>query len=396
MFILKYMAHHISGSQTSLREANMTLLFDAITKYGAMTQVELAENTGLSTATVSILVRRLVDDGLFTTTDTIRSGRRATLVSIAHKMGIGIGLHIGRSELAICITDFSQQTLAYHNRPLPFGHKPDSTLIEAIRLIHETVQSIAASLDEIVAIMVSLATPVDWKHQQIGVRGILHDWDDVDIVAQLRTSFDCPIFIDNDANTAAVAESKQGVGVPYPNFLYVQAGNGIGSSLFINGSLYRGSMGLAGEIGHIQVDSFGDICACGNRGCLDTVVNEQRLTSVLSYTHGSITLDDLIRTALDGDAGCRRVISDAAVRVGTVVAQTCISVDPQCIIVGGKLSKAGEVFLDPLRQSIERLLFPNAVTPILIIPSQMPDTNTALGAALAAIELAPPQTRSEN
>ncbi|TCD54307.1 ROK family transcriptional regulator [Alloscardovia theropitheci] len=382
------MANQISGSQTSLREANMAMLFDAITKYGAMTQVELAEATGLSTATVSILVRRLVDDGLFTTTDTIRSGRRATLVSIARKMGIGVGLHIGRNHLSICITDFSQKILAYHDRPLPYGHKPDSTLIEALRLIHETVESIAASIDEIVAVMISLATPIDWKHQQIGVRGILRDWDDTDIIAYFKKSFQCPIFLDNDANTAAIAESKQGVGIDFPNFLYVQAGDGIGASLFINGALYRGSMGLAGEIGHIQVDPFGDICACGNRGCLDTVVNEQRLTSVLSFTHGSITLDDLIRKAQDGDPGCRRVISDAAVRVGTVIAQTCISMDPQCIIIGGDLSKSGDAFLEPLRQSIQRLLFPNAVAPIKIMSSTMPDTNVTLGAALAAIELA--------
>ncbi|WP_245531847.1 helix-turn-helix transcriptional regulator [Alloscardovia criceti] len=103
------MVNQISGSQTSLREANMALLFDAITKYGAMTQVELAENTGLSTATVSILVRRLVNEGLFTTSDTVRSGRRATLVSIARKLGIGVGLFIGITELAICVTDFSQK-----------------------------------------------------------------------------------------------------------------------------------------------------------------------------------------------------------------------------------------------------------------------------------------------
>ncbi|MFC0265693.1 ROK family transcriptional regulator [Alloscardovia macacae] len=383
------MASHITGSQVSLREANMALLFDAITKYGAMTQVELAENTGLSSSTVSILVRRLVEEGTFTTTDTIRSGRRATLVSIARKVGIGVGLYIGRSQLSICVTDFSQTTLAYHDHPLPFGHKPDSTLIQALRLIHETIENIGASVEEISAIMVAMATPIDWKHQQIGVRGILPDWDDVDVVAHFAQSFHCPVFVDNDANCAAVAESKRGAGVDYPNFLYVQAGDGVGSAMFINGALYRGSMGLAGEIGHVQVDPFGDICVCGNRGCLDTVVNEQRLVSVLSITHGSLTLDDLIRRASDGDAGCRRVVSDAAVRVGTVIAQTCISMDPGCIIIGGALCEAGDVFMEPLRQSIARLLFPDAVEPILIISSPISSTSVALGAALSALELAP-------
>ncbi|OFQ99331.1 ROK family transcriptional regulator [Alloscardovia sp. HMSC034E08] len=383
------MAPHISGSQSSLREANKALLSDAITKYGAMTQVELAENTGLSTATVSILVRQLVDDGLFTTTDTVRSGRRATLVSIARKMGIGVGVAIERHSLSICVTDFSLTVLAEHSMPLAFGHKPDSTLIQAARLIHETIDSIGAQIDEIASIMVAIAAPVDWKHQQIGVRRILPDWDDIDVVAHFKNSFHCAIFIDNDANAAAIAEHKQGVAANLSNFLYVHAGDGVGSAMFINNDIYRGSMGLAGEIGHVQVDPFGDICVCGNRGCLDTVVSEQRLTQVLSFTHGSITLDDLIQGALNSDAGCRRVISDAAVRIGTVVAQTCISMDPQSIVVGGTLTKARDIFLEPLQQSVQRLLFPDAVAPIRIISSDNPENNVALGAALASIELAP-------
>lgn len=370
----------------------MALLFDAITKYGAMTQVELAENTGLSTATVSNLVRKLVEDGTFTTSDTTRSGRRATLVSIARKTGIGVGLYIGRTHLSICITDFSQTTLAYHDLPLAHEHKPDSTLIQASRLIHETVDSIGATSDEIVAIMIALATPIDWKHQQIGVHGILRDWDGTDIVAHFSKSFHCPVFLDNDANAAAIAESKKGSATNLSNFFYLHAGSGIGSALFINNALYRGFMGFAGEIGHIQVDPFGDICACGNRGCLNTVVNEHRLVSVLSVTHGQITFDDLIDGALQGDSGCRRVIADAAVRIGTVTAQACITMDPQAIVVGGSLSRAGEIFLEPLQQSIQRLLFPDAVAPIKVIQSEIAQTNVALGAALAAIELSTSQT----
>ncbi|MFD0704548.1 winged helix-turn-helix transcriptional regulator [Alloscardovia venturai] len=151
----------------------MTLIFNAITKYGAMTQVEIAENTGLSTATVSILVRKMVDDGTLTTSETIRSGRRALQVAIARQVGIGIGIHIGIKILQICITDFSQKILAEHDYPLPLNHKPDVTIPEAIRLIQESIDSIGASRSEIASIVIALACPVDWKHQQIGIPGIL-------------------------------------------------------------------------------------------------------------------------------------------------------------------------------------------------------------------------------
>ncbi|MFD0704547.1 ROK family protein [Alloscardovia venturai] len=206
------------------------------------------------------------------------------------------------------------------------------------------------------------------------------------MISSFKIAFDCPILIDNDANSAAIAESRQGAGQGCSNFLYIQTGDGTGSALVVNGSLYRGSLGLAGEIGHQQVDPLGDICSCGNRGCLNTVINEERLTSVLQVTHGSMSYADLIQGCIDGDPGCRRVISDAAIRIGTVVASSCIAVDPGKIIVGGLLSKSGDIFIEPFRESIQRLLFPSAVTPIEVIASPIPEKNVPLGAALSAIE----------
>lgn len=348
--------------------------------------VELAEVTGLSTATVSTLVHQLVDEDQLETKSTVRNGRRATLVTLARHQGLGVGLWIARRHLTLSIVDFSKSIIAEHTLPLPLGHKADTTLERAMLLINETLSSIDAEASELVGIGVAVAAPVATSDHTIAIPGILPGWDGVDITAPLRTAFNVPVYVDNDANFAAYGESRMGVAAGKRNFVYISANDGVGAGIVINGEIMHGVTGLAGEIGHIQVDPLGAICSCGNRGCLDTVVAENRLVQLLSVTHGNMTLDDLVSFANEGDPGCRRIIADAAVRIGQVAADLCISVDPEVIVLGGKLAMTGDVFIQPFNEALQRMLFPDAVAPIDVLVSSHPDDNCALGGALCAIE----------
>ena len=107
---------------------------------------------------------------------------------------------------------------------------------------------------------------------------------------------------------------------------------------------------------------------------------------MLKKKHGYLSLDFLVSFANDGDPGCRRIIADAAVRIGQVAADLCISVDPEVIVLGGKLAMTGDVFIQPFNEAVQRMLFPDAVAPIDVLVSSHPDDNCALGGALCAIE----------
>ena len=253
-------------------------------------------------------------------------------------------------------------------------------------LINETLSSIDAEASELVGIGVAVAAPVATSDHTIAIPGILPGLDGVDITAPLRTAFNVPVYVDNDANFAAYGESRMGVAAGKRNFVYISANDGVGAGIVINGEIMHGATGLAGEIGHIQVDPLGAICSCGNRGCLDTVVAENRLVQLLSVTHGNMTLDDLVSFANEGDPGCRRIIADTAVRIGQVAADLCISVDPEVIVLGGKLAMTGDVFIQPFNEALQRMLFPDAVAPIDVLVSSHPNDNCALGGALCAIE----------
>ena len=176
-----------------------------------------------------------------------------------------------------------------------------------------------------------------------------------------------------------------GAAIGKRDFVYISTNDNVGAGIVAGGKIMHGVTGLAGEIGHIQVDPLGAICSCGNRGCLNTIVAENRLVQLLSVTHGNMTMDDLVAQANNGDPGCRRIIADTAVRIGQVAADLCISIDPEVVVVGGKLAMAGEVFTQPFNEALQRLLFPDAVMPITVLSSPHPSDNCALGGALAAI-----------
>ncbi|CDI67113.1 NagC/XylR family repressor [Bifidobacterium animalis subsp. animalis IM386] len=373
------------GSQSSLREANRANLLESIHKFGAMTQVELAEIMGVSTATISALVHQLVDEGQLETQGTVRNGRRAQLVTLAHHQGLA-AVHITRRGLRVVLCDDTRTPFADHYYPLPQRHLPDTTLDVVIRLIRESLDQMGAQPSELFAIGVALGAPVDSRSHMLAVPGLLPGWEEVDVGAVLESAFGVPVLVDNDANLSAFCEARVGAGAGIEDFVYVNASDGVGAGIVEGGEIRRGITGLAGEIGHIQVDPLGSICQCGNRGCLNTVVDEQRLTSLLAVTHGNLTLNDLVAKANEGDPGCRRVIADAAVRIGNVTSTLCISVDPELVVVGGELARAGDVFLEPFRESLQRLLFPDALTPISVLEAKMPKISAALGAGILAME----------
>src|SRR5256885_1635491 len=146
----------------------------------------------------------------------------------------------------------------------------------------------------------------------VGSSAILPGWIGVAAGAEMRARLDLPVMVDNDANLGALAEAAFGAGRDAGDLIYLKVSSGIGAGLILNGRLYRGSTGLAGELGHVLVDPDGIVCRCGNRGCLETVAATGALVDLLRRSHGEdLTVQAMVDHAQAGDAGCRRVIPDA-------------------------------------------------------------------------------------
>lgn len=377
-----------SGSQTALREANCTLVLEALQRFGGLTQVELAGATGLSAATVSSIVKEFLAGGLVNTRAAIRSGRRAQLVRLARRTGLVAGVLIGHRQLRVALGDVTHEVVAEQVLPLPAEHRVDTSLDRAALLIVELAERAGASLDEVLAIGVGVPAPVEPGTGMITVPGIMRGWEGVHIVHVLSKRLAKHVVVDNDANLGALAESRFGVARGYRDSVYVRASYGIGVGIVVAGQVHRGFAGTAGEIGHVQVDPQGAICRCGSRGCLDTVVGASALLEPLRGSHGALTLRDVVQRASDGDPGCRQVIADAGSTIGAVVASLAVAVNPQCITVGGELAETGEVLIGPMREAIRRRVLLNQIAPLEVLPAELGQRAEALGAIALALEAA--------
>ncbi|WP_436967401.1 ROK family transcriptional regulator [Cellulosimicrobium cellulans] len=376
----------MSGSQSSLREANRAAVLDAVKRHGGLTQVELTGATGLSAATVSTIVKELVATGLVAVRSTTRSGRRAQLVTLAHRLGIAVGVEIGHRQLRVAVADASHEILAEQAMPLPSEHRADTTLDRAALLVVELTERLGRGLDEVVGVGVAVPAPVDPHTGLVTAPGVLRGWDGVAVAQVLEKRIGRPVFADNDANLGALAESTVGAAKDCYDALYVRVSHGTGAGIVLGGRVLRGVAGTAGEIGHVLVDPAGAICRCGSRGCLDTVVGGPAFLEPLRTSHGPLTLRDVVVRATEGDAGCARVVADAGAVVGRVVADLATAVTPQRVVVGGELAETGDVLLNPLREALRRRALLSVPEPLEVVPSALGPRAELVGALVLALQ----------
>ncbi|MBT0994433.1 ROK family protein [Cellulomonas sp. DKR-3] len=376
------------GSQTSLREANRARIVNAVQQRGSLTQVELAGLTGLSPATVSNIVKELTTAGVLHTAPTSRSGRRAQQVTLARNLGLVAGLHFGTRSLRVALADVSHRIVAEQRLPLPPDHRADVGLDRAAQLLAEMVEQVDASMSEVLAVGVGVPAPVDVRTGQVSTRGLLRGWDGVAVPDLLGDRLGVPVEVDNDANLGALAEVRLGAARGHRHAVYLRASHGVGGGLVLDGRVFHGRMGSAGEIGHVTIDDHGPVCRCGNRGCLEMYTGARVLLDLLRPTHGSLTLADAVARALEGDPGCRRVFADAGRHLGVALASVCNLVDPEVVVVGGQLAEAGDVLLDPLRATLVERTLPSIGGPALVVPSALGATAEVRGALVVALESA--------
>ena len=374
------------GSPSSLREANRGRILDTIKQLGAMTQVELSDATGLSPATVSIIVNELASAGMLTTAQITRSGRRATQVALSRGLGLVAGVHFSSRSLRLVLCDPVGTAVAAQRMPLAGDHRADTGLDQAAELLSDLLAEVGAARDELQGVGVAICAPYDPQTDMLSVPGLLRGWDEVRIAESLARRLGAPVVADNDANLAMLAESRFGIAKGAASAVFVSISHGIGAGIMAHGQILRGHSGLAGEIGHVRVAENGQLCRCGNRGCLETAVNATAIAAALRHTVGSVTLRDVIGMAKQGDIGATRVIADAAQHIGFAIAALSNVVSPEITVIGGELAAAGGILVVPLEAAIERHSLHNPLNPPRVHVSQLGTDAAALGAAAYAID----------
>lgn len=372
------------GSTSSLRAANQRRVLDALRATGTdgaegavFTQAELARATGLARATVSNIVRELVQGGLLEAE--AGSGRRGSAVRLSPAAGVVAGVDFGHSHLAVAIGDLTGRILAEERRPIA----PEIEHSEALELAAEMVESLlpkGAKLRQ-----VGLGLPAPMTDDVIQTASIFPGWRGIDARQTAVEAFGAPVQVENDANLGALAEHRVGVGRGLDSSVFVKISSGLGAGIIIRNELFRGTAGSAGELGHLTFDEHGPLCRCGSRGCLETYSSVGAVLDMIAGQLPGATLDDIVRAARDGDVSARRAFEDAGLHLGWGLAAVVNLLNPSVIVVGGDMARAGDLLLESVRIGLRRhALDPVALTPV--VASELGERASLLGAIFLAAE----------
>ncbi|MEV7956656.1 ROK family transcriptional regulator [Streptomyces sp. NPDC088141] len=369
------------GSQTSLHRANLERVVRAVRMAGSLTQAEIARSTGLSAATVSNIVRELKDGGTVEVTPTSAGGRRARSVSLSGDAGIVVGVDFGHTHLRVAVGNLAHQVLAEESEPLDVDASSAEGFGRAERLVKRLIETTGISPEKVIGVGLGVPGPIDVESGTLGSTSILPGWTGINPSEELAGRLGVPVYVDNDANLGALGELVWGSGRGVRDLAYIKVASGVGAGLVIDGHIYRGPGGTAGEIGHITLDESGPVCRCGNRGCLETFTAARYVLPLLQPSHGpDLTMERVVQLAREGDPGCRRVIADVGRHIGSGVANLCNLLNPSRVVLGGSLAEAGELVLAPIRDSVSRYAIPSAARQLSVLPGALGGRAEVLGA----------------
>ncbi|MGW7098618.1 ROK family transcriptional regulator [Streptomyces sp. NPDC054838] len=386
------------GSQSSLHRANLERVVRAVRLAGSLTQAEIARATGLSAATVSNIVRELKEGGTVEVTDTSAGGRRARSVSLSGDAGIVIGVDFGHTHLRVAVGNLAHQVLAEDSEPLDVDASWTEGFDRAEALVGRLIEGVGVSRDKVIGVGLGVPGPIDVESGTLGSTAILPGWAGINPRQELSGRLGVPVYVDNDANLGALGELVWGSGRGVKDLAYIKVASGVGAGLVINGQIYRGPGGTAGEIGHITLDESGPVCRCGNRGCLETFAAARYVLPLLQSSHGAeLTMERVVELAREGDPGCRRVITDVGRHIGSGVASLCNLLNPSRVVLGGSLAEAGELVLAPIRESVGRYAIPSAARQLSVLTGSLGGRAEVLGAlALVLSEMGDSTLLAEN
>lgn len=349
----------LSTRSDSIRQGNKRRVLRAVMTQPS-TQVQIAKRTHLSQGTVSGVVQELEAERVFRVDG--GDGERGKRISIGSVRGLAVGVEVGHDRLTVAVRRVdSEDTL--HN-VVNFGATQglDTWRRECVRMIRDLVAQTGLGDEHIVSIGLGIPAAIDPRKGEITQVASSLDWDLQGSPMQwFEKAFPkVPVIPDNECNFAAFGEYVYGHGRDRETLLFVKSSAGIGAGLIIGGVIIRGRHGLAGEIGHLTMDPRGVVCRCGSRGCLETLVGGARLVEQVRLAYAGYRVDlpsnveNLIERAKADDRVCRRVVEDAARNIGLALARVCNIINPELIVIGGELGRAGDLVTAPAAETLQQ------------------------------------------
>jgi predicted NBD/HSP70 family sugar kinase len=378
---------------TGVRQRNTTLVLRTVQAEREVSQADLARRLGLARSTVLAIVDDLLAQGLVKELrrGVSGGGRRPMLLALDDTAFHLVGVDIGATHVTVLVMNLKAEIIARQHRPWKVREDPVGTLALVEELIARTLAESRAGRKAVVGIGVGVPSPVDLRTPGQVSPVVMPKWTGIEIAGRLTSRFGVPVLLDNDANLGALWEARWGNGVNCDSLAYVKVATGIGAGLVFDGKIYRGSRGVAGELGHLSIDTSGPLCPCGLRGCLNMLIGTDPLLARArgkKHSPAFETLDTMLDAALEGDTLAVETLDYAGRQLGLGLAMLLNLANPAVVVIGGGIVRAGELLLGPLRQTVARHSFSENFSHARILASRLNDSSTARGAATLILDAA--------
>ncbi|MGC5172727.1 ROK family protein [Microbacterium sp. DT81.1] len=334
-------------------------IVDAIADRGPATRLHLIDRTALSRATITAAVNELLAEGTLLETHPRSSharGRQPAHLILSAPPGLVCGIDLGHHHIAVAVCPDATDLTAHEWISTEVDSDPSQALSTAMALATRLLADPSDSRP-LLAISAIVPQPVSKADGRVVPTPFLTSWHGLDVAGRLRAEFGVPTAIENDANAGAIAEA----GDHEKTTVFVKVSTGVGAGVVIGGALVRGYGGQAGEIGHLVVKADGQLCGCGNRGCLETLASVPAILRALEPVHGRLEESDLARLLASGDTASARAMHDAGEAVGTALAPIVAALQAQDVVIGGPLEVPMESLVRGVRARVESLVHPQVI-----------------------------------
>ena len=392
-----------TADQVWVRRMNRSLILETLRTKDTLSRAGLASITGLNPSTVSNIVNELLTENLVRETDLRQPdiGRPSRMLELNPLGGCALGVEINVDYLLAILTDFTANILWRQRISIDPREGQEKILDDIEALIADGMTAKDTSNLPILGIGVGVPGLVDYRSGILRIAPNLH-WQDVPIQDILHRRFRIPIYVENEANAAALGEYFFGAARGVDNFIYLSAGVGLGGGIVLDGKLFRGSYGYASEVGHMTFDAGGELCGCGKRGCWETFVGpravERRVRRTLrtgaesimrEMAGGSlenITFDNVLKAAEQNDEVALAALSEVGRYLGIGIANLINIFNPEMIVLGGALNRASPIILPVVERAVEsNTLSPNWEN-VEIVPSAHGTDASVMGAVALVLD----------
>jgi predicted NBD/HSP70 family sugar kinase len=374
----------ITGDQMLVKKINKSIVLDTIRRHAPLSRAKLSEVTGLNKATVSNLVADLISDELVQEIGPGESsgGRKPLMLLFRGTAGYAVGLELSVTRLKGVLTDLEGHIVADY--AVDLEQHDTASVFEQLKLAASHLMKQAPpSPHGVIGIGIGVPGMVDEQGTVLFAPNL--QWEMVPLRVMMEESFNLPVTIDNEANAGARGELNFGAGVGVRHLIYISAGIGIGSGIMVDGELYKGAWGYAGETGHMSIEAEGLPCSCGNRGCWELYASEKVYEHPDQEHLPAYTTKELIEHAQNGHQDVIALYDIIGRKLGVGITNIVNSFNPERIIIGGPLSEAKPWIESALKQVVEERTLPYHRRSLQVEWAALGSRSTRIGAAYSAI-----------